>query len=94
MFTNLSSSSLMADEIEMVLAIIRDIETSNLNLQDVALLEQVAFFASSLAQETRTLEDALMAQIDEMEALNADRLICESDASDNQIAFSGPFFDL
>lgn len=91
MFTNLSSSSLMGntrttDEIEMVLAIIRDIETCNLNLQDVAMLEQVAFFASSLAQETRTLEDALMAQIDEMEALAADRLMCESDAVDHQIA--------
>jgi len=90
MFTNLSSSSLMGntrttDEIEMVLAIIRDIETSNLNLQDVALLEQVAFFASSLAQEVRTLEDALMAQIDEMEALNADRLMCESDAADHSL---------
>lgn len=50
---------------------------------DVELLEQIANLASQVAQDLRIEHDALMAQLDEHEALMADRLMAESDALDH-----------
>jgi len=53
---------------------------------DVKMLEAIAFTASQIAQDLRLEHDRVMAQIDELEALAADRLMAESDAFDHSIA--------
>jgi hypothetical protein len=50
---------------------------------DISILEQIAASCSYLAQDLRLDEDLLLAEIDDYEALNADRLMAQSDAFDH-----------
>ena len=53
---------------------------------DISLLEDISICASYLAQDLRRDQDVLLAQLDEHEALMADRLMVESDALDHHMA--------
>jgi len=50
---------------------------------DISILEQISASASYLAQDLTLDEDLILAQIDEYEALNADRLMAQSDTFDH-----------
>lgn len=81
-----SSSSTLTSTLIFVRACVRDLNPATLTEEHIALLHQIASFACANAQEARILEDVVLAQCDEHEALMADRLMVESDALDHHIA--------
>ena len=81
MFTTPTTSH--ASEILRNIAHLMNIFAHDAEVCDLSLLDSIATTASQVAQDLRLQEDALLAQIDELEALRADQLIAESDALDH-----------
>ena len=82
-------SAALTSALIAVRAIVRDVDATLLSDEQIALLHEIANFAFANAQEARVLQterDALLAQIDEHEALMADRLMVHADAADHSIA--------
>jgi hypothetical protein len=88
MDTNNSATRLTATLIH-VRAIVRDLAPRSLTDEHITLLHEIANFAFSNAQDARLAQvehDVLLAQMDEHEALIAERLMAESDALDHSAA--------
>ena len=81
MFTTPATSPATATLRTMVLLL--DALAQDMELCDLSTLDRIATTASQLAQDIRMSDDMLRAQMDEYEALIADKLMAESDALDH-----------
>lgn len=75
-----------ANTILVIIRAMLDNVSAHVEVSDANLLESISTAAAQIAQDLRVTHDALLAQIDEHEALMADKLMAESDALDHQIA--------
>ena len=81
MFTKPATSHATVTLRTMVLLL--DALAHDMELCDLSTLDRIATTASQLAQDIRMSDDMLRAQMDEYEALIADKLMAESDALDH-----------
>lgn len=83
MFTTPATSH--ATEILRNMTLLLDVLAQDVEVCDLSVLDRIANTASQLAQDVRLAQDALMAQLDELEALEAERFTLESDALDHSV---------
>ncbi len=89
MDTTSSSTARLTATLITVRACVRDIDATILTEEQIALLHEIANFASANAQEARFVRDeheASLAQAVQYELALEAKLVAESDAADHQIA--------
>lgn len=75
-----------ATEILRNMTLLLDVLAQDVELCDLSTLDRIATAASQMAQDLRLSDDMTRAQMDEYEALIADKIMAESDALDHSIA--------